>query len=321
MEIRNFQSIITDYEKYLQGEKGIAPSTREGYLGALRNWYLMASTKPDKLLLPDDWEWPQVDKRSLEIYLNHFRQERGWKDESIRFQASSIRAFFQYLRERGIVQRNPARSVMPPRKVERLQVPEGEEALVRQMFAQRSNTLATARLLAVLELIYGCGLKPAHAYRVSEIQMDTKSGKAQIVLRALEIDDKPPPPMEVPLSAPGRRRLAKYLALREEYPLPPGITRPFWSDQQGREVQPPALARHVGKAMEKVGLVGGGSMLRKLSAKHFKERGGDMRSLKQFLGFKRMEGLDRYSDPNFKDMAEQFRRFHPRGGKPGETSD
>ena len=304
MELRNFKVIFNDYSAYLQGEKRLAPTTVDGYMAAVRNWYLRAEGKWEQMLLPQDWEWHLVDKRSLEMYLRHFQEERGWKEESVRFHASALRSFFQFLRERGHIQRNPARSLMPARRAKALLPPEGEESAVRKLFAQRGSTLAHARLLAVLELIYGGGLRPSQAYLVTAVRLEPSQAEATVeTVRST---------LAVPISTAGKRRINRYLALRDEVPMPPGVDRPFWCDGHGRSVPPATLARHVGKAMEKAGLTGGASTLRKLSARHFKERGGDIRSLKRFLGVKRMDALERYPGPDFKDLAEQFRRFHPR---------
>ena len=309
METHNFQSIITEYDAYLQGEKRIARTTREGYLSVVRSWYQAVAANPAGFLLPPDWEWPQVDKRALEIYIRHFREIRGWKDVSIRFQASALRGFFQFLRDRGHIDRNPVRSLMPPRVAVALKAPEGDEVAVRKLFARRAGTMGDARLLAVLELIYGGGLKPAHAYRVANITIRKEEGLALVELESgggLES-------MEVPVSPAGRRRLTRYLAFREEIPTLPSQAAPFWIDSRGRALLPATLARHVAKAMEAVQLTGGGSALRQLAAKHFKARGGDIRSIKRFLGLKRLDALRRYEAPDYKEMADQFRRFHPRG--------
>ena len=308
MELRNIDIILSDYFAYLQGEKQLAPTTIEGYMSAVRNWYLRADRTPEQMLLPGDWTWTGVDKRSLEIYLRHFREERGWKDDSIRFQASALRSFFQFLRERGHIPRNPARSLMPTRAPKILPVPQGEESAVRKLFAHRGSDLATSRLLAVLELIYGGGLRPAQAYRTTGLHLRPRQPMATVETERGSV--------EIPISDAGRLRLTRYMALCEEVPMPPGARRPFWCDGQGRALPPATLARHVAKAMEQAGLSGGASTLRILSARHFKERGGDIRSLKRFLGLKRLDALERYAGPDFKEMAEQFRRFHPRGDNP-----
>jgi len=306
MKHRHVESILSDYSAYLQGEKRLAPLTVEGYLAAIGNWYRFALGNAGRLLLPKDWDWPDVDKRSLEIYLRHFREERGWKDDSIRVQASALRSFFRFLRERGQIKKSPARALMPPRPPTQLVAPEGDESAVRKLFARRASSLGSARLLAVMELIYGAGLRPAQVYRTTGIQFDKAQAK-------VETGDGS---VEVLVSRAGQQRLTRYLALREEVPMPPGVAPPFWCDGHGREVPPATLGRNVAKAMEQAGLKGTASTLRILSARHFKERGGDVRSIKRFLGLKRMDALERYASPDFKELADQFRRFHPRGGKP-----
>jgi site-specific recombinase XerD len=67
--------------------------------------------------------------------------------------------------------------------------------------------------------------------------------------------------------------------------------------------------------MEAEGLTGGPSVLRLLAARHFSERGGDVRSVQQLLQARRLGQLDRFvPEPDLKTLTAQFRRAHPRQG-------
>jgi integrase/recombinase XerC len=299
--------VLNEYSDYLQAEKGMAEASRTSYLKAVHDCVSLLRGRAGEFFLAPDWDWPQLDKRALEMYFLHLGEGRGWKLSSVRQQASALRSFFRFLLERGHIERNPLKSYYPPGPREVGSVPEGEEEAVRRLFEGSGGTLAATRLPAVLELIYGAGLRPSAVYAVSGIRLDKAQGLAHIAGAAET--------QQAPLSPAGMARLETYLALRATA-VKGSRLKPFWTDERGRPVSPARLARAVGQAMESVGLAGAGRVLRQLGARHFRERGGDVRSLKRFLGAKRLGKLDRYGGPDFQDVAAQFRRFHPRGEEP-----
>ncbi len=301
-EYRLFRTVLSEYSTYLQAEKGIAESTRRGYAKAARDCFSLLAKRPEDFLLPPEWKWPDVDRRAIEIYLNHLRDGRGWQDSSLRQRASSLRAFFAFLQARGHIEANPIRSLHPPAPAREPAFPQGEEAAVRALFDRPPPGLKGARLLAVLELIYGGGLKPSQVYAIRS----ARPGSEEVRLTGGTGT------IHLPLSRAGAARLGRYLEFRRAVVKNPRRA-PLWVDDRGGPVSPARLAGAVKQAMEGAGLSGGGRELRQLSARHFRERGGDVRSLREFLGAKRLGNLDRYNSPGFQKMAAEFRRLHPRG--------
>ncbi len=296
-----FREVSIEYSTYLQAEKGIAETTRRSYLNVARDCIGKIAGRPEDFLLPPQWGWADIDRRAIEIYLNHLRDDRGWKSSSLRQQASALRAFFGFLQARGHIAANPIRSLFPPAPPREPAIPEGEETAARALFDQPAGGLKQARLLAVLELIYGGGLRPSLVYGLRS----ARAGAAEVRLTADE------GVLKLPLSRAGAARLRDYLALRA---AATGKSRraSLWVDDRGHAVSPARLARAVKRAMERAGLEGGGRELRQLSARHFRERGGDVRSLQRFLRAKRLGTLDRFAAPDYQEIAREFRRLHPR---------
>ena len=297
------KTVLNEYSEYLQAEKGMSEATCASYLKSARDCLALLRERPADFLLPADWDWTQLDKRALEMYFGHLQHGRGWKLSSVRQQASAIRSLFRFLLERGHIQRNPLKSYYPPGVREPRAMPEGEEEAVRALFDRPATNLRTTRLLAVLELIYGGGLRPSAAYGIRSLKLRRAGTMAQVI-----IGDKS---LELPLSPAGQARLETYLQRRNRA-LKGRRLKPFWVDDRGGPVSPARLSRAVKQAMEGAKLAGGGRALRQLGARHFRARGGDVRSLKQFLGAKRLGDLDVYGGPDFRDVAAQFRRYHPR---------
>ena len=86
----------------------------------------------------------------------------------------------------------------------------------------------------------------------------------------------------------------------------------FWVGENGAGLSAAQLAREIKREMERAGLEPRPSLLRQLAARHFAERGGDTRSLRELLHAKRLGSLDRYASTSQKDVFRQFREIHPR---------
>ena len=177
-------SLVTDYSTFLQDEKGMALSSRESYRRATVKFLKIARGQPERLFLPPDWAVSttldealrRLDKRAVESYLNHLRIDRGWSPASLALQASALRSFFAFLQSRGHVERNPARSLkprVPPREEIR---PEGDEDAVLRLFQLDGSTLGGARVLLLMELMYGGALQSSRVYAIHSLKVARKDG-------------------------------------------------------------------------------------------------------------------------------------------------
>lgn len=299
--------IVSEYVSYLQAEKGMAEPTCRGYRAAVDSLLAVAKAHPRRLYLPRNWTVADLDKRALEIYLNHLREERGWAASTVALQASALRSFFTFLQGRGHVERNPARYLLPRLPLRDETPPEGEEAVVRALFAGseagRGGRLTGARELLLLELCYGAALRPAVIWRIQSLRALGRSGQVRVTT--------PNETLDVPLAPAGLERVRQYLALRKQS-IGSRRRAAFWVDERGQPCTPSRLNRQIKRAMERAGLSGGATVLRQLAARHFAERGGDTRSVQRLLHAKRLGSLDRYAPPDFQSVLRQFRSIHPR---------
>jgi len=301
-------TIFTEYQAYLQEEKGLAEKSRQGYLRAARRFLNQCQAMPKALYLPADWGLDDLDKRALEIYLEHLRRERKWKERSLSQHASAIKSFFAYLHRRGLIARNPVRNLQPQYRRHTPDTPEGEQEAVRKLFGGRAGGLSPSRTRMVMELIYGAGFRPSKAYRVQGLEPLPGADEDEAPnLRVLLAEG----PHEVRLTAAGLGRVEQYLAQRARVA---GPADPFWVNANGSPRGEQLLARDIKAAMEQVGLEGKPSLLWQLAARHFMERGGDLRSARTLLGARHLGAMERYARKDPREWLRKLREIHPRGG-------
>ncbi len=333
MDPTTLSQMISEYAAHLQAEKRLGAPTCERYVSAAQGFMALCRQSPQALFLRPDWALEQIDRRVVEAYLNSQRALHRWQPSTQAHAVTALKRFFTFLLQRGRLQRNPCEGLRPALKERPPNPPQGGEDAVLRLFQPRPNfagragsppkseSLESARLVALLELLYGGGLKPGQAYRITGAKVLARRGAVRLQLPGQEL--------ELLLGQPGAKRVQRYLDLRAQVqawmqrsaPAEPKrkarrkAALPFWVDGLGQRCTPPRLAHQIKKALEDQGLPGGPGSLRHLAARHFRERGGDLRSLQQLLGAKRLGRLDRYRPaPDFKRLLEQFRKAHPREG-------
>ena len=329
MKRTTLTSIVSEYATHLQAERAVAAGTRQRYVALARGLLAFCASEGDALFLPPDWGFADLDRRVVETFLNTLQAERGWKPMSMAYTITALSAFFRFLESRHHIGANPC-ARMRPRLDGTFRAPPADEAeAVLRMIEAPGDTLERARLALLVELLYGAGLRPGQAYAVRALVVEAPQGRVRIRLGEAW--------QELALSPGGLARAERYLALRAEVlaargadsgaarePWVPGEPEPdgdgragenvaFWLDRRGRACAPARLARHVSKAMRATGLSGGPASLRVLAARHFGQRGADIRSVQHLLGARRLGQLDRLQpSTNLKRLMAQFRRAHPR---------
>jgi len=308
MQAADLSGILSDYATHLHERRGLGASAASAYLKAARELIEAVQAIPTALLLPPQAGLESVDKRALEIYLRYLESSRGWRRTTLATHLGALRAFFDFLASAGHVPRNPARGLqisvdkrVPP-------IPDGEEIRVRALLAGGPRGLTGSRVRLLAELIYGAGLRPSRVYSLRDLRVGAKRDAVMACWDGGET--------ELTLSRDGLKRAQAYLEARDRLwrELGGGTNPPFWVGGRGRPLSGAALARQLRDAMKRAGLEGGPAALRKIAARHFRQRGADLRSLQKFLGARRLGGLERYQPPDWRAVASAFRKFHPRAG-------
>ncbi|HEX5094909.1 MAG TPA: tyrosine-type recombinase/integrase, partial [Acidimicrobiia bacterium] len=146
-----------------------------------------------------------LEHKTLRRYLAYL-QTRGFSRPTIARKAAAVRAYTRYLRRRGVLHRNVAVELRSPKGARRLpRVPRAAEAgAVLAGAAAEVDEHRARRDLAVLELLYGAGL------RVSEC-CGLDRGDVDLRRRAVTVLGKGSKIRRVPLGEPAADAVAAYL--------------------------------------------------------------------------------------------------------------
>ena len=246
-----------------------------------------------------------VDPAVLRAYL---RELSGWgyARTTISRKLSSLRGLFSFLRERGVLDRDPARALRGPAAPRGLPKALSEEA-VNRMLEMASESESPVRDTAVMELLYGCGL------RVSELT-GLRWADVDLQERWIVVLGKGDKERRVPFGGCAQRALERLGMQRD--PEEPYV----FSGRGGKALTVRTVHRIVTTLAGRAGLKGvTPHVLRHSCATHLVERGASLKFVQEFLGHESLSTTQIYLTISASWMKESYASAHPRAGVGGDA--
>ena len=218
-----------------------------------------------------------------------------------------VRGFFRFLESRHLILQDPACGVPLPTR-SRLPRALSERAMRRLMNGPDPWTVQGRRDRALLEVLYGTGLRLSECVRLDLQDIDLGTG--MLLVR----DGKGRKDRYVPLSGQAMKALDLYL--RESRPL---LEKPgrydegalFLSKHGGRlgTISVRVLVRGYGSA---AGVKASTHVLRHSYATHLLQGGANIREIQVLLGHKSLSTTALYAKVDSRHLAGMLHRCHPR---------
>ncbi len=232
---------------------------------------------------------------------------RGLGARSLARALSAVKSFHAWLAEAHGLIAPAVTATRGPRQKQRLPrpvAPDAARALIAGVEAQGLAPWMAARDVAVVTLLYGCGLRISEALGLA--QSDAPLGET------LHITGKSGRERLVPVLPVAARAVETYRGL---CPLAPGPEAPLFLGARGGALNP----RHVQKAMQtarmQLGLPATATphALRHSFATHLLEAGGDLRSIQELLGHASLASTQLYTGVDQARLMEVYAAAHPKG--------
>ncbi len=257
--------------------------------------------------------WPGwgVSPRTLRGFALELGQ-RGLDAASQARILSTVRAFYRWSFETGRLEANPASGLRNPKQARKLPafLTEGESEALLEL--PEALDFPTARLRALLELLYASGL------RVSElVGLDLQDvGFAERIVRVVGKGNKE---RIVPFHAAAAGHLETYLGYRSALLAERGgaPTAAFFLNQRGGRLTPTSVRTFLDRALAEAAVRSRVSphALRHSFATHLLNAGMDLRAIQELLGHASLSTTQRYTHLSLEDLAKTYDQAHPRAGK------
>jgi integrase/recombinase XerC len=291
---------------FAQSLTGASPHTREAYRRDVTQFVTWA----ERGGCPDPADLTNTVLRRYLSYLT----TREYARPSIARKAAAIRSYTRYLRRQGLIDIDPGRALRTPKGVQRLpRVPrrtETTELLDTLASATTDDPRETARIRrdhALLELLYGAGLRIAEACGLTTGDLDLDRGSVTVLGKGSKV-------RRVPLNEEAVAALRTYLA--EARPSLVGESTPagvVFLNARGKGLSP----RDARRILDRYPLPDGRTLhphaLRHAFATHLLEGGADLRVVQELLGHSDLATTQRYTHVSPERLRSVHEATHPRG--------
>lgn len=250
-----------------------------------------------------------VDHILIRDFLGHL-YDRKLEKTSIARKLACLRTFFKFLVREHRIKTNPAELVSTPRLPKKLpaHLPEDEAATVVE--TPQGNELKDLRDKAILELLYGSGLRVRELAALNDEHLDRGQ-------RLIRVFGKGRKQRIVPFGEFAAKALAAYLEARERVGLAQPDDEgqlPVFVSLRGRRMHPRDIQRVVEKT--RLRLPSGRRLtahtLRHTFATHLLERGADLRAIQELLGHSSLATTERYTHISLEHLRAEYDKAHPK---------
>jgi integrase/recombinase XerC len=274
-----------------------SPATRRAYLGDTLAFIDFAlehgATTPKK-----------VDLALVRTYLA-FMTERGDQRSSISRRRAALRAYFDFLVERGVIGSSPADRVGAPKPESKLPQLAVREQLENLLDAEWGDEPFDLLDRAVCEVLYGAGL------RVSELCSLTFD-RVDFQAHTLRVIGKGNKERVVPLHPTAMEAVSRWAKEGRPRVHAPGTDSAIlFLNRRGRALGPRDVRRILDNR------VGSGHLhphaLRHTYATHLLEGGADLRVVQELLGHESLTTTQIYTHVSKSRLQQVHAKSHPRG--------
>jgi integrase/recombinase XerD len=285
---------------YLTFERGLSERTLSAYerdLGKLIGFLSELGRVSPEAIEP-------ADLREF-IFRLH---DSGLAPSSIRRAVSSLRSYFAFLLEEGVLEADPSERLEAPRTGRELPGILSVAEVQRMLETPQPDHPMFWRDRSILEVLYATGV------RVSEL-VDLKLANLEMDEGFCTVLGKGAKERIVPLGGPARRALDRYLReVRPRLDSGKGRGRVFLN-HRGKPLSRMAIWSLVKKAALESGISTKVSphTLRHTFATHLLEGGADLAAVQELLGHADISTTQIYTHVDREYLREVHRTFHPRG--------
>lgn len=301
-------SELRAYLRHLEVERRLALRTREMYAADLLR--LQASARTDGVALE------QAQPHHVRSWMAKLHRG-GLGPRSIAMMLSAWRGLYRWWGEQGKVASNPVEGVRAPKAAKPLPkaLSVDHAVALADHRVESGDARLAARDHAIVELLYGCGLRVAEligldlrAGRDAAGWVDASDATAQVLGKGSKR-------RSVPVGRAALQALAAWTTVRDEIAKPDEPA--LFVSQRGTRLG----AGQLRSRLKQIAIAAGvpthvhPHMLRHSFASHMLQSSGDLRAVQELLGHANIATTQVYTRLDFQHLAKVYDAAHPRAKK------
>jgi integrase/recombinase XerD len=291
----NMRQSLKEFGEALRGRpEGLSAYTVRGYLADLKKFAEWFQASKGEELEPG-----KVTPADVGDYKAHLQTAANFKPATINRRLASLRAYFSWAFEQGLVSQNLARV----HNVEEQQTePRPLDERDYRKLLREAQKHGRARDVAIIQLLRHSGIRLGELCNLTLADVKISPGSGEVTIRSAKQDES----RVVPLNRDVRRDLRAYL--EEERPE---VDDPhLFIGQRRNGLTDAAVQNIVKKHAERAGVKGvSPQVLRHTFARSLLDRGVELPAVQQLMGHKRPESTARYARPGKGDLEAAVARL------------
>lgn len=296
---KGFDDWIDRYLHHLIVEKGLSRNTIEAYARDLRGYsvFLQEHSGSDSLTVSSD---------KFIYYFKLLRTEK-LSPRSLARNISTLKGFYKFLLQEGVLEENPLRHLRTPRVIPRLPeilTREDVEQVLAQVKAEKPLGL---RDRAMLEILYATGLRVSELVHLSVHDVDLEVGY-------LRTKGKGSKERIVPIGGAAIRALKDYLQGSRQVSAVKAEGQTLFLGRGGRGITRQGFWKLLRRYASTAGIRKKITphTLRHSFATHLLEGGADLRSVQSMLGHADIATTQIYTHVSRDHLKRLHQKYHPR---------
>lgn len=244
----------------------------------------------------------EVDPKRVRAY-SAWLAAQGYASSTVARRLACLRSYYKFLRRAELVEGDPVGGLRNPKQPRRLPRPMTVEAVIQLLDSIPIAHPAGIRDRALLETLYGGGLRVAELVGIDRHDLDEDAGLVRI--RGKRRRERLCPVGPMALAWIGRYRAVR----RPKSPDEPGL----FLNQRGTRLTTRSVGRLLERYLLNAGLDPTASphTLRHSFATHLLDRGADLRSVQDLLGHRSLTTTQLYTHVSPERLTEAYNAAHP----------
>ncbi len=308
--MKNLNKLISGFVLRLIAEKNMSLNTASAYQSDLKELF--------KFVNENNLKITTLKNKNIELFFFN-QKSRGYSDSTLSRRLSSLKQFFKYLVEEGLIDRSPCEEIKSFKKSMKVPGFLSEEELLRILNCAGKvgkSSVERTRNKALIEILYASGM------RVSELVSLKKSlfkGDPELIL----IKGKGNKERMVPISKVALVAVKKYLATLKKHNanffesvyLFPSKAKSGYLNREKFFLIIKDIAHFAGLNAKFVSP----HKIRHAFASHLLSNGADLRVIQTLLGHKNLSTTEIYTHILDEKIIKSVQKNHPFSGKNFES--
>lgn len=296
---------LDEFLIYQKVERNCSPNTIESYQRDM--WQFLDFISKELKLEPEKINPTIINHLHIREYLASL-QQRGLRRRSIARKLIALRSLFKFLCREEILTTNPLVKVSIPKLDKKLPRFLYQKEMEQLLDCPDSDNFQGARDKAILETLYGCGLRVSELVGLDFDSIDLGTGYARVLGKGAR-------ERIVPLGSYAIKAIQNYYPFRNT--LLEKITyneKALFINRKGGRISRRSICNIINKYINATSINKKVSphTLRHTFATHLLEGGADLRSVQELLGHMTLSTTQIYSHVTKKHLKEIYTNTHPR---------